>query len=73
MQEVAVKYFKNLFESQRTSNFDEILEAINPRVKDEMNNFLQLDFVAEEIHKVMRQIHPTKAPSSDGMLALFFS
>ncbi|XP_022762159.1 uncharacterized protein LOC111308084 [Durio zibethinus] len=33
-----------------------------------MNNFLLTEFIAEDMYDVVKQIHPTKAPRSDGRL-----
>ena len=42
------------------------------RIIREMNEELIRPFTREEVTKALHQIHPTKAPSLDGMSAIFF-
>lgn len=37
-----------------------------------MNAQLTVDFIAEEVHKALQQMHHTKAPGPDGMSPIFF-
>ena len=42
------------------------------KVTMEMNTDLTRDFTMEELRTTLSQMHPTKAPGSDGMSAIFY-
>ena len=44
----------------------------NTRVTNEMNQNLIKEFTREEVVAALQQMHPTKAPSPDGMSTIFF-
>ena len=48
-----------------------IISCVNPKVTQEMNDQLLSPFSKEEIKKVLMDMHPTKAPGSDGLPAMF--
>ena len=49
-----------------------VLEAIEPKVTDSMNQELFRDFTREEIDFALKHMEPLKAPSLDGMPPIFF-
>lgn len=65
-------YFQDLFSSSGQLGCMKFLEGLRGRITDEMNNDLSHSFTTEEVHKVLSQMHPTKAPSLDGMPLAFF-
>lgn len=49
-----------------------MLEGIEPTISAKQNQILDVAFTKEEIERVLKQMHPTKAPGLDGAHALFF-
>ena len=52
--------------------FGSSLRVIDRRVSDDMNDSLLKEFRVEEVRRVLKQMHPTKSPSPDGMSPIFF-
>ena len=51
---------------------DECLGAVEPRVTDEMNEFLLREFTVGEVEIALNQMHPLKSPGPDGFVACFY-
>ena len=51
---------------------DVVLEAIELKVTESMNQELLRDFTREEIDLALKHMEPLKAPGPDGMLPIFF-
>lgn len=69
-------YFNNLYSSSH-SEADQIdwilpMEAIQPKITEDMNLKLNEPFTMEEIRFALFQMHPDKAPGIDGFSALFY-
>ena len=69
--EVAVSYFKNLYTTSYPTCILEVLDTIPTKVIADMNQFLIQEFTREEVKAALKQMHPTKALSPDGMSAIF--
>jgi hypothetical protein len=72
MKEVASNYFSTLFTSSTGSRMNELLEYIQPRVTEEMNDMLGKDFTSQEVVEALESIGDLKAPGLDGMHSLFY-
>ena len=72
LERVILKYFSSIYSSDHPTSFDANLNAIAPRVTQVINGELLGTFKVEEIKATLNQMHPTKAPSPDGMLPIFF-
>ena len=70
--DILIQYYKELFTSTNPTFPKEVLLTINPWVSAQMNNRLSADFKAWEIHEVVKQMAPLKAPGPDGMPPIFF-
>ena len=70
--QIAVKYFSDMFHSNGPTDTTTLIEAIEPFVSTNMNNFLTQEFRADEVHKALKQMHPKKSPDPDGMPPLFY-
>ncbi|XP_074302786.1 uncharacterized protein LOC141634757 [Silene latifolia] len=64
--------FKGLFSTTYPENFDDILQGVEGRVSDAMNNILRAEYTGEEVVTALSQMNPLKAPRPDGMNGLFF-
>ena len=70
--EVAVSYFENLYMTSHPERILEVVEAVDPKVSDEMNQILIKQFTRDEIEAALKQMHPTKSPGRDCMPAIFY-
>ena len=64
--------FQNLYTSSHPSQISEVTDTISARVIDEMNQNLIQTFTRSEVEAALKQMRPTKAPSPNGMSAIFF-
>ena len=65
-------YFKNIFTSTTPSNFDQILQGIEPKITPSMNDDLIHDFTAYEVEQALNQMKPLTTPRLDGLPPIFF-
>jgi hypothetical protein len=72
MGEMTINIFQNLFSAYQNICPDELLQLIQPRILEEMNDSLCREFTDEEIADALFQIGPLKAPGLDGFPAQFF-
>jgi hypothetical protein len=67
------QYFSNLFSSEVNELDPEVLEKIQPRVSQEMNEKLLAPFSVEDVKKAAFSIGDFKAPGPDGLHAVFYN
>ena len=72
MKEVATNYFSNLFTSSTGTRMDELLEHVDPRVTEAMNEMLCAEFTSKEVVEALDSIGDFKAPGPDGMHSVFY-
>ena len=70
--QVAVDYFENIYKPASPTLVHEVTAAIPTRVTEEVYESLNKNFTREEVTTALKEIHPTKAPSLDGMSAIFY-
>ena len=70
--EIAVSYFEKLYTTSYPSHISEVTDVIPAKVTNEMNQSLIKEVTKQEVEATLKQMHPTKAPSLDGMFAIFF-
>ena len=71
--DVAIDYFQKFFTSSNphVSSILGCLEGMEGVINEESNNQLLKDFTSSEVSQSLKQMYPTKAPSPDGMSAIF--
>ena len=72
VESIILEYFETIFKSDRPTNFEASLIAINTQVTTEMNEELLTEFNAEEVWRALKQMHTTKTPSPDGISPIFY-
>jgi hypothetical protein len=65
-------YFTNLFTSEVQATDPALLQKIQPKVDQLMNERLLAPFTAEEVKKAVFSIGDLKAPGPDGLHAIFY-
>ena len=69
---IAAKYFNNIFATSNPKNMEEVLNAVDRVVMEEMNQALLRPFVGDKVRQALFQMHPSKSPGPGGMSLLFF-
>ena len=69
---IILEYFNAIFRADHPTNFEASLSAINTSVTTELNEELLTNFKAKEVWRALKQMHPTKAPSPNGMSPIFY-
>ena len=72
ISQVAVGYFTQLFSTSSPATVDEVVSLVEQKVSPDMNDAMLAPFMVEEVKAALFQMNPSKAPSLDGMTALFF-
>ena len=70
---IVVDYFCNIFKSNYgITDASIVVGAVLPMVTKSMNRGLVQEFQATEVVKALKQMHPKKSPSPNGMSPLFY-
>ena len=69
---IATKYFKELFSTSSPTRMEEVADLVPGKVTQEMNEQLTKEFQKEEIIQAVRNMHPKKALSPNGMSTIFY-
>ena len=72
LEEVFLSYFSKIFSTSNHSNMKSVLQVMEGRISDAMNESLDKDFSEVEIKMALDQMNPNKAPRPDGMTACFY-
>ena len=72
LQALVTNCFSGLFTPMEGTNLAHVLPHLQPRVTDQMNEFLIKQFTREEVHQSLESIGDLKAPGADGMSAIFY-
>ena len=67
-----IDYYEQLFSCSHPAVSAKLLDAIQPKVTDEMNLALLQAFQATETETTLKQMHPLKALGPDNMPSLFY-
>lgn len=71
LDEHILPYFQTMFATSSNRRSMEFLESMGSWVTKEMNGDLSRCYTVEEVVTALKQMHPSKAPGSDGMPPLF--
>ena len=71
MEEIAVSYFDELFQTTSLTCLSDTLEAMDSTITLEANQRLLLTFFEDEVWVALFQMHPFKAPGPDSMSSVF--
>ena len=69
---IMVDYFSNIFKSNGITDASAVVGVVRPMVIESMNRGLVQEFQVAEVVKALKQMHPKKSPSPNGMLPLFY-
>lgn len=67
-----MQHFNELFLAPTEIDHVDSLDSLGGRASTEMNQDLTREFTQKEIYDALHQMHPSKAPSPDGMPPIFF-
>ena len=67
IEQLAVEYFEELFETSNPGDFEESIRFITETVTEDMNAVLTAQITDTEIKDAVFSINPEKAPGPDGM------
>ena len=73
MEELAVKYFVNLFQGQQQLiDIDRLLPNLSiPKISTEQAKKMVRPYIEQEVVKALKDMHPSKAPGPDGFHVAF--
>ena len=72
LERIAVSYFQHVFSTSSPLTVAEVVSHVDAVFTPNMNKELMRDFSQDDVKKALFQMHPSKAPEPDGMIALFF-
>ena len=72
VEEVAVKYFMDLFHTSSPEDFNSFLEEVPTSITEDQNRNLMAEATEEEVKALLFMMHPEKGLGPDGMTALFY-
>ncbi|KAA3460789.1 reverse transcriptase [Gossypium australe] len=72
IEEVARRYFSDLFESRGVGDVTRILSGIKSCISDSMNQSLIAPYTEDEIVEALKGMGPTKASGFDGFPVIFY-
>ncbi|KAM2502553.1 hypothetical protein ACFX1W_033092 [Malus domestica] len=72
VDEIAVRYFRNLFRTCNPRGTKEITECVEAQIRPEKAHWLMQTITAEEVRSSMFQIPADKAPGPDGFTGSFY-
>jgi hypothetical protein len=72
LKNLVTNYFSSLFTPIVGTEMNGVLDSITPRVTDEMNDYLNLEYTEDEVKRALDEMGDLKAPGADGMPAVVY-
>ena len=72
VRELLIRYYSNLFASFNLTQFDQVLNGVEPRVSSSMNEKLLRPFDVSEVQFALKQMDSDTAPGPDGLPPMFY-
>ena len=72
IENIICNYFTSLFSAAHNLDMDEVLDRVEPKVTDAMNELLCRLYTGEEVESTLKQMHRHKAPDPNGMNLFFY-
>lgn len=70
--ELLIRYYSNLFASFNPTQFDQVLNRMEPRASSSMNEELLRPFGVSEVQFALKQMDSDTAPGPDGLPPIFY-
>ena len=72
LKDLAEDYFSHLFNSEVQVPNPEVIAKVQPRVTQQINDALTVEYTREEVKKALFNIGDLKAPGPDGLHGIFY-
>ncbi|MCI23298.1 retrotransposon protein putative unclassified [Trifolium medium] len=67
-----INHFQQLFTTQTTSNVADTTQVVQNKLDKEMQDYLDMEFTAEEVYSAIKDMKSLAAPGPDGLPAHFY-
>ncbi|XP_074347588.1 uncharacterized protein LOC141686452 [Apium graveolens] len=71
LQALIESFYRDLFTAGQVE-LEGVIDCVSQSIYEEQNNSLKTELTREEVRRVLFQMHPDKAPGSDGMTPAFY-
>ena len=72
LKDLITNHFSGLFTPMAGINMQWVLNAVTPKVTQQMNEFLCSEYTIKEVEKALNDMGDLEAPGADGMPAIFY-
>jgi len=69
---IVCNYFASLFSTSDNLEMSKVLDCVEPKVIEAMNDTLCQLYTMVEVEATLKQMHPRKAPGPDGKNPFFY-
>ncbi|MCI21519.1 retrotransposon protein putative unclassified [Trifolium medium] len=72
IEKTLISHFQQLFTTQPTTNVEATVQVVHNRLDQDMFDYLNMDFTAEEVFLAIKDMKSLAAPGPDGLPARFY-
>ncbi|MCI11359.1 hypothetical protein A2U01_0032459, partial [Trifolium medium] len=72
IEKTFINHFQQLFTTQTTTNVDATVQVVHNRLDQDMVDYLNMEFTAEEVFLAIKDMKSLAAPGPDGLPARFY-